>query len=95
MDASAEWVMAWMDLILDSTVMGEAVLKGDLAEVRARARSIATRARRHGFADLSERAVALVEQLGHGGEAPASVYAKPVGDILRQVDAIGKRASDP
>ncbi|NID15142.1 hypothetical protein [Luteibacter yeojuensis] len=91
MDASAEWVMAWMDLILDSTAMGEAVDQGDLAEVRFRACSIAIRARRHGFDRLAHLAAGLLERLGFNDDVSPSVYAPAVEEITRHVDAIGRR----
>jgi hypothetical protein len=94
MDASTEWVMAWTDLILDSAAMSEAAHEGDLEEVRFRACSIAIRAKRHGFKELSDRALDLVGRLNLGDDAPASDYAKPVGDILRQVDAISRNACE-
>lgn len=88
MDTSAVWVMAWMDLILDSTALSEAACEGDLAELRFRACSIAVQARRHGFGELSHLAAALMERLGFGDDVPASAYAKPVEEIARHVDAI-------
>jgi len=90
MDTSEEWVVAWTDLILDSTAMSEAAGHGDLAELRFRACSIAVRARRHGLHELSRIAVALIETLGFRSDVAPSAYAKPVEEIARQVDAIGR-----
>ena len=90
MDASAEWVMAWTDLILDSTAMSEAASEGDLAELRFRACSIAIRARRHGFDELSRLAATLLDHLGFRDDEQPFVYDKAVEEIVRQVDAIGR-----
>ncbi|HEY4293060.1 hypothetical protein [Luteibacter sp.] len=92
MDVSAEWVMAWTDLILDSSAMSEAADQGDLVELRARACSIAARARRHGFAELSRKAFGLVDQLDFRRDLPISAHARPVQEIVRDVDAIGRTA---
>jgi hypothetical protein len=90
MDASAEWVMAWMDLILDSTALREAARHGDIEAVRLGAHSIAVRAKRHGFHSLSHKAASLVGQLRSEVDAPPSAYAQSVEEIARQVDSIGR-----
>jgi hypothetical protein len=89
MDRSAEWVMNWTDLILDSSALREAAHSGDLDEVRVRARAIASRARQHGYVALALTASLLLERMGFPGGAPPSVVVKSTEEILRHVDAIG------
>jgi hypothetical protein len=95
MDASAEWVIAWTDLILDSTALDEAARGGDPEEVRFRACSIAVRARRYGFDELSRRALCLVERLDAQPDWHPPAHARSVEDILRLVDAITRRCQSP
>lgn len=90
MDRSAEWIMNWTDLILDSSAMRDAAHKGDLDEVRVRARAIASRANRHGYVTLAVAAAVLVERLAFGGDVHPSVFAPSIEEIARHVDAIGR-----
>lgn len=88
-ERSAEWVMTWTDLILDSSALREAAHKGDLDEVRVRARAIASRAKRHGHDALAVSAAVLVERMGFQQNLPRSVYVAWTEVIGRHVDAIG------
>lgn len=92
MDVSTEWVIAWTDLILDSTALDEAARQGDLDEVRFRACSIAVRAKRYGFDELSHRAIELVERMDVKDEPPEPVCLKSTEQILRLVDAITRNS---
>lgn len=81
--------MNWTDLILDASALREAGHKGDLDEVRVRARAIASRAKRHGFDALAVSAALLVERMGFQQEVPRSVYVASIETIARHVDDIG------
>lgn len=88
MDASTEWVIAWTDLILDASALDEAAQQRDLDEVRFRACSIAVRARRYGFDELSHKAIELVAKVDAKDESPELAYLQSAQGILRLVDAI-------
>jgi hypothetical protein len=92
MKRSAEWVVNWTDLILDSSALREAADKGDLDEVRARTRAIASRARRQGYVALALTASVLLERLGFPDDVPPSVVRRSTEEILRHVDAINQDA---
>lgn len=80
--------MNWTDLILDSSALGEAGHRGDLDEVRVRARSIESRAKRNGYVALASSAAVLVECMGRQENVPHAVYAASIRAIARHVDAI-------
>ncbi|MGN6094132.1 MAG: hypothetical protein ACTHOL_17420 [Luteibacter jiangsuensis] len=90
MDASTEWVIAWTDLILDASALDEAARKRDFDEVRFRACSIALRARRHGFDELSHKAIELMERVDAKEPSPELACLQSAQGILRLVDAITK-----
>lgn len=95
MDVSTEWVIAWTDLILDASALDEAARKHDLDEVRFRACSIAVRARRYGFDELSQKAIQLMERVDATDESPEPVCLKSTEHILRLVDAITRNSRSP
>jgi len=95
MDVSTEWVIAWTDLILDASALDEAARKHDLDEVRFRACSIAVRARRYGFDELSQKAIELMAHVDAKDDAWELACIKAAERILRLVDGITRERRSP